>query len=313
MVKKGSITKKIFFALGTVNTLTVREIQGDGTDPAVRILERAKARVLELHKKLSVFDENSEIARINRYAGEKPVKVSEDTFALIERAKRYSGASGGLFDITLSPVTRLWKRALKERRVPDGQDVNAALNLADSEGIITDHANVTVMLKDKGQQIELGSVAKGYAADEVRRIFREEGVNEGIIDLGGTVVNLGRVKKIGVQDPFAGRGKTFAVIDAGEEAVVTSGYYEQFFEQDGKIYHHIIDPRTGRPSETDIAGVTLVGRSAEVLDALTTSAFIAGAEEAVGLIKQFGVEGAFVLKDRRVLVTKGLKKRFSFG
>ena len=164
--------RKIFLALGTVNTLTVFS---DGCEDA---LDRARDRVTELHKKLSAFDSESEIGRINKNAGKAAVKVSSDTLRLIESAVSYSKQTNGLFDITINPLSMLWKNAVRRHSLPENGEVEAKLSLTNYRDILIDRESGTVMLKKEGQALDLGAIAKGFAADEVKRIFLEENINE---------------------------------------------------------------------------------------------------------------------------------------
>lgn len=168
------------------------------------------------------------------------------------------------------------------------------------------------MLRREGQQFDLGATAKGYAADEAERILAENGVKEAIINLGGTIRVMGEPQKVGIQNPFEKTGVAFASLDISSGAVVTSGLYEQGFTMEGKTYHHIVNPRTGYPSQTELAGVTLVGENAEKLDALSTTAFMLSLPRAVELIRSADAEAVFVNKTGNVYVTDGLKPRFAF-
>lgn len=162
------------------------------------------------------------------------------------------------------------------------------------------------MLRRRGQQLDLGAIAKGYAADEVKRIFISENITEAIINLGGTVINIGRTRRVGLQNPFRKTGETFSFIDVGEKAVVSSGIYEQGFVRNGVTYHHIIDPKTGLPSASPLAGVTLIGDCAAQLDALSTAVCVMSLPEAIALLKRLNTEAVFVTKKGEVFTTQGI-------
>lgn len=217
--------QKIFFALGTVNTITVFE---DGCD---RVLSMAAMRVRELHQKLSIFDQSSEIGIINQFAGEKPVAVSNDTFRLIQNACIYSKITNGYFDITTKPLNTIWKEAFKTGELPSDEIVQNTKWLTDYHDIVLNEQEKTVMLKKRGQQLDLGGIAKGYAADEAKKILLENGIANALINFGGTVINIGENRKIGIRNPFSKEEKPFAKIDIGNKAVVTSGIYEQCIEK----------------------------------------------------------------------------------
>ncbi|MGN1457350.1 MAG: FAD:protein FMN transferase [Acutalibacteraceae bacterium] len=293
--------QKMFFALGTVNTLTVFD------KDSKQALQKAKKRVSELNNMFSVFASQSEVSVINNYAGKKSVKVSGETFHLIEKSVEYSILTDGYFDITISPVSMLWKKALKTKTIPSESQIQRAAGYINYRDILTDSCSNSVMLKKQGQQIDLGAIAKGYAADEIRRIFTENNIFDAVINLGGTVINMGQSRKVGIQNPFLKTGTPFAYITVQDKAVVSSGLYEQSFTKDGKIYHHIISPKTAYPSDSELMGVTLVGDNAEKLDALSTAVFIMGTEKALNLINKLNIDAVFITKEKKVFATNGLK------
>ena len=166
------------------------------------------------------------------------------------------------------------------------------------------------MLKNKGQQIDLGAIAKGYAANEVRNILHAYGVENALINFGGTVINIGQQRNIGIQMPFAPNGQSAASIKVENgKAVVSSGLYEQFCIINDQFIHHISDIRTSKPSDSGLIGVTLVGDNSEELDALATAAFIMGAEKSMELLKQLNIEALFITYDKKLYVTENLRER----
>ena len=218
-----TITKiqKMFFALGTVNSVTLYD------EAHEQAFCEVKSRVLQLNDMLNAYDERSEVSAINRNAGVKSVRVSPETFALIEDSVRFSVLSKGLFDITTRPLSLIWKNAIKNKSLPDYIEVMRAALLSSYRDIILNRDDMSGMLRRRGQELDLGAIAKGYAADEAKRILTEHGVSEAIINLGGTVINLGEMRKIGLQKPFEETGTPFAYLAVGERAVVSSGIYEQ--------------------------------------------------------------------------------------
>ncbi len=290
-------TQKIFFAMGTVNTITVFE-------EADEALSAAKKRVKDLDRKLSAYSHDSEIFAINSRAGIAPVAVSMDTFILIKHSVMYSRITDGLFDITSRPLSQLWKNVVKCGQLPDENTLKEARKLVNYKDIILDYPKRMVMLKNKGQQIDLGAIAKGYAADEVRNILHTYGIENAIINFGGTVINMGQQRNTGIQKPFASNGEFIVSIQIGNgKAVVSSGLYEQFCIINDQFIHHISDIRTGKPSDSGLIGVTLVGDNSEELDALATAAFIMGAEKSMELLKQLNIEALFITYDKNLYVT----------
>ena len=295
---------RIFPAMGTVCSVTVR---GDRAEAAAAAV---KGRIMELHEKLNAYDPCSEISRINRNAGGPFTEVSADTLQLIKRSLRFSEQTDGVFDITTTPLSRLWKDAIKKKRLPAEQDVRRAAALANYRDVTVDGSRV--LLKRPGQQIDLGAIAKGYAAEEAKRILTSYGVSDALINFGGTVVAIGKPQTVGIQDPFAGTGVPCAWVTVQNKAVVTSGLYEQGFQAGGKTYHHIVDPKTGYPSDAETAGITLVGENAEELDALSTAAFILPMGKAGKLLRSRGIDAVFITKRGNVYLTDGLMDNFRF-
>ena len=297
--------QKIIFAMGTVNTITAYE-------HADAALTAAKNRVTELHRRLSAYAGDSEISAINLNAGIAPVQVSADTFSLIERAVRYSEITGGCFDMTARRLAQLWKQAIQSARMPDDASLLLARESVQFQDIMLDRRNRTVMLKHKGQQLDPGGIAKGYAADEVRLILYKHGVQNAVINLGGTVINLGDTRTVGLQMPFAENGQYFASLQIADGmAAVTSGVYEQCRMIGGKRIHHIADPRTGFPSDSGLIGVTLIGENAEELDALATAVLILGAAESVEILRQREIGAVFITDERQVFVTENLRGKLT--
>lgn len=292
--------QKVFFALGTVCTLTV--FDGD----SLHALKRAKDRVMAIHNAINAYDPQSEVSAINRSAGIGFVRVSAPTLRLIIDSVAYSRITAGSYDITTRPISSLWKTAVKARELPPADTVANTAMLTCYRDILIDSAHSAVMLRRRGQQLDLGAIAKGYAADEVRRIFRSENIPQAIINLGGTVINMGQTRRIGIQNPFGATGEIFSFIEVGDKAVVSSGVYEQGFVKDGVTYHHIIDPTTGYPSASPIAGVTLIGDNAAQLDALATAVCVMPVPMAVAMLNHYRIQGVFVTKDHHVFTTQGV-------
>lgn len=294
-----------FFALGTVNTITAFGVD----DPAP--LLPAKARVLELNDRLSAFQPDSEVSRINRAAGAGFVPVHADTFELIRAAVRYSALSEGAFDLTVRPVVSLWGIGKKGPYVPSEKELAQVRPLVDYRSVVFDEADRSVMLRASSQAIDLGGIAKGYAADEVRRLLALHGVSQAVVNLGGTVAVMGACRTVGVQHPRKATGVPMGILPLCNQAAVTSGSYEKFFVKDGVRYHHILDPRTGRPARSGLMGVTLIGRSAMELDALTTAVFVLGPADGMDLVRQLDLQAVFITDDLDVFITPELKDSFS--
>lgn len=295
----------LFFALGTANSVSVPADAGE------HVLRLAQERVTELNNRLSVFREDSEISRVNEAAGRRFVEVHPDTLTLVRASVRYSELTGGVFDLTARPLVALWGIGKKEKFIPSPQEIEQARALVNFRDILIREKNNALMLRRPGQALDLGAIAKGYAADEVRKLLFAQGVSDALVNLGGTVVAMGRPREVGIQHPWKPTGTVLGKLRVKDQAVVTSGFYEKYFLRDGIRYHHILDPRTGYPSDSGLAGVTLIGGSAMELDALATAIFILGPEKGAALLQRCGAEAIFITQSGDVMTTNGLKNEFT--
>jgi thiamine biosynthesis lipoprotein len=259
----------------------------------------------------------SELGRINNYAGIEPVKVSGELIAVLDRALQYAELSGGAFDPTVGPLVKLWGIGSEAPRIPGGPEIAEALSLINWQDVRVDHERETVFLQKPGMALDLGAIAKGYAADEAAALIRAAGLKRGIIDLGGNIMALGSRSwnnpwRIGIQDPDRKRGDYLGVLLVEDKSVVTSGIYERYFEFEGWRYHHILSTRDGYPVENGLLSVTIAADFSIDADGLSTSAFALGYEKGRALIESVpGAEAIFVFTDKSVRGTAGALKIFS--
>ena len=300
--------QKTFFALGTINSVSVF-YEENRKAQIMEILNQIKLRTLILDDMFSVFKENSEITKINKAAGKMSVKVSHETYKIIQRAIEFSRVSNGAFDISAGSLSRLWRKAKKESRVPDIEEIKKQKELTNYRDIVM--ADYKVGLSKKGQEIDLGGIAKGYAADEAKIILLEENITDAIINFGGTVINIGDEKQIGIQNPDAKTGISIGRLKVRQQAVVTSGLYERYYMKDGNQYHHIINPKTGMPSQSGLLSVTVIGDSALEMDALSTGFFVAGLEDGIKILNKYSAEVIVIDTCKDVFLTKGLVDKFA--
>jgi thiamine biosynthesis lipoprotein len=264
----------------------------------------------------------SGIVAVNARAGVEPVKVRADLIEVLEKALHYAELSGGAFDPTVGPLIRLWGIGTDAARVPGEDEIARARELVNWRDVLVDRASGTVFLRREGMALDLGAVAKGYAADEAARIASEAKVKRAVIDFGGNIVVLGwRGEKggeplpwrIGIQDPLSGRGAYIGSLQARDKSVVTSGVYERFFEEGGKRYHHILSPATGYPVDNGLLSVTIVAGHSADADALSTTVFVLGFEEGKALVDSIpDTEAIFIFDDSSVSFTGGLDGIFTF-
>lgn len=281
---------------------TVVQIEVWGADQDM--IEHCRKMCETYEQMLSATIETSEISKINNADGE-PVSVSDDTAELIEKGIEYGEISGGLFDITIAPASGLWNFTDNEdKTLPDPDELAEAVSHIDYRCVHVD--GNTVVLTDPEAQIDLGGIAKGYIADRLKEYLEGEGIEHALIDLGGNMLALGGRYdgtdfRIGLQKPFAETGTAMAALSINDQSVVTSGDYERYFEKDGVIYHHILDPATGYPVQNDLDQVTIISDRSVDGDALSTTCFAMGLEDGMELIRSLdGVEAIFVTKDGEI-------------
>ncbi|SHI73534.1 FAD:protein FMN transferase [Lutispora thermophila] len=300
------------YLLGTQVSITLYDSQNE------RIIDEAFKRISEIESKMSINNENpSEITKLNEASGTQDVKLSEDTFYVLEKGRYYSKLSDGKFDITIGPLVKLWNIGTSNAAIPDNNLLVEKLKLVDYNKLSLNKDNLTAKLELSGMIVDLGGIAKGYAADEVATILKKHGVNHAIINLGGNILALGanvnkQPWKIGIQDPFYPRNDYMGIVEVIDKAVVTSGIYERYFEVDGKRYHHILDPKTGYPADNGLAGVSIITDKSIDADGLSTSIFLLGVDKGLELIESLdNTEAIFITTDKKVYLSSGLKSNFT--
>lgn len=307
--KQKSVIKQ-FLALGTIIQL---KVYGEKTEEAI---DEVVNKLNDIDDKMSVFKEYSEASRINENAGKLPQKVSKDTYFLLKKAVEYSELLKGTFDPTIRPLVDLWGIGTENAKIPSESEIINKLKLVDYRDIILNEEESSIKLKNEGQKIDFGGIAKGYAADEVRSILEKNKIKSALIDLGGNIFALGKKSdgtawNIGIQNPFNTRGECVGVINAINKSVVTSGNYERYFLRDGKRFHHIIDPQTGYPSDSEIISATIVSDKSLDGDGLSTGIYIMGLNESMKLIESLkNIDAIFITESKKVYVTSGIKGNF---
>lgn len=278
---------------------------GENAQDAV---EAAVARLFELDALLSVTNAKSEVAALNAADGTN-VTLSPEVYGLLETAAFYSEKFAGYFDVTISPVVDLWGFYTDHFAVPDAAAVQESLTHVNYHFINFKEA-FTVSLDD-GAQIDLGAIAKGYAAEQIREIFADYGIENAIIDLGGNILAFGNKPNaspwhVAVRDPVDST-EQLCTLTVSDKALVTSGSYQRYFEQDGVRYHHIMDPKTGAPAESDLISVTVITDDALYADALSTALFVMGFNRATAYWRSSpDFEAIFVMASGETLCTPGV-------
>jgi thiamine biosynthesis lipoprotein len=268
-------------------------------------------RLREIENAMSANLEDSDLGRINAAAGLAAVAAGPDTIGALKRAVQFAELSRGAFDPTVGPLVKLWGIGSDDERIPSEEEIARALSLINWRDIIIDEDAGTVFLARPGMRIDLGAIAKGYAADEAARIIAEAGIERALIDLGGNILACGAKEdgspwRVGIQNPAAGRGAYIGVAEVKNKTLVTSGVYERFFESGGRRYHHILSTRSGYPVDSGLLSVTVIGDNSMDADALSTSLFALGYDEGRALAESMAnTEAVFVFTDLSVRGTSG--------
>ena len=248
--------------------------------------DRAAAELLRREALFSATKDGSDIRRINTAHGQ-PVTVDPETAEMIAKALEIGGESGGALNIALYPVSQLWGFTQEAPRVPEPDAVAAALSHTDLSQVQMDGSTITV---PDGMALDLGCIAKGYTAKQLRQFLEENGVRTALLSLGGNIEAIGCKPdgspwQIGIADPFS-PDRTICTFASGGGSIVTSGSYQRYFEQDGRRWHHILDPETGYPADNGLVSVTVIGTDGTACDALSTALFVMGKDRAVEFWKK---------------------------
>ena len=291
--------------MDTVVTVTIY----DGDDD---VLSGAMKLCKQYENLLSRTIEGSDVYEINHSSGQ-PVQVSDDTAELLKTALDIAEKSKGAFDPTVLPLVELWD-VTNSKTVPSDSDIQTALQSVNYKNISLDGNTVTAK---NGAQLDLGGIAKGFISDKLKIYLKENGVKSAIINLGGNTLLVGDKNgkdfSVGVQKPLGKQNELSARITMSDKTAVTSGVYQRYFEQNGKIYHHILDPKTGYPTDNGIYAVTVLTNSSTVADGLSTACLILGIEKGAELAKQYGAELFFIDKNGEITLTDGLSSQTENG
>lgn len=297
-----------FFAMDTYIELTA---SGENADAS---LATAQKRIEELEHLWSVTDKKSEIYALNHSKGQS-LLLSDDTAALLSFALEVAQKTNGALEPTIYPVLAAWGFATEERNTPSEQEIAQSMELVGYENVELIGNTATLPI---GMQVDLGAVGKGYASDEVAEILRENEINSALLDVGGSVQMIGKKPdgsdwKIGLKNPLS--DGNLGVLSISDCVVVTSGNYERYFiGEDGKRYGHIIDPATGRPTENELASVTVIAKDAKLCDGLSTALFVMGLENASDYWKKHqDFDMILIMENGEIHLTEGIKNNFSLS
>ncbi len=289
---------------------------------AKKAINAGFSEIKRLETLLNYFSDKSELSAINRAAGEQPVKVSAETFEIIKKALYVSESSGGAFDATLAPVITLWDFSKKNKApsIPSLLTVQKNLALTGFQKIFMNEERSEVQLAQKDMEIDLGGIAKGYAADRAISLIKAMGTKAALVAIAGDIRGFGmsttnRPWKVGIQNPRTEPGTekpwedVIAALSLENRAISTSGDYQRFFMVEGKRFHHILDPTTGFPAETDLISASVIAPEGYISDGLSTAVFVLGLEKGLQLLEKMNIDGVLITKDKQVFITDGLKSK----
>ena len=293
------------FAMDTYMSLTAYgEKAEDAVTEAIHEIQRLDAM-------FSVGNTDSDVTTANMQGS---ATVSDETAYLVEQSLEISRKTDGAFDITIYPVMELWGFTTKNYKVPQADELQETLKRVSYENVsLKDHE---LVLKNNAQ-IDFGGIAKGYTSSRVMQIFKEYGIEHGMVNLGGNVQTLGTKTdgtawRVAIQSPQGGN-QYLGVLETSDQAVITSGGYERYFEENGVTYHHIIDPKTGYPSDSDLTSVTIVCADGTKADALSTSFFVMGLQKAESFYENTDLDFDVILltKDNQIYISEGIAQNFT--
>ena len=297
--------------MGTIFEILVVETPGARIEPA---MDAAFTEIARLEDLMSEWRPGSKISRVNTEAGRSSVQVSPEILEVLREAKAVSEASSGAFDASWAALRGVWDFQSEQAAPPAVGLTSAKARLVDYRRIRVDESTATVQLERAGMAIGLGGIAKGYALDRAAAILRARGLTDFVLYAGGQVLVSGhrgqRPWRVGIQHPRRA-DVYFAYFSPGNGSVSTSGDYEHFFVKDGVRYHHILDPKTGRPAPRTVA-VTVVTPKGVSADAWSTALFVLGPEEGMAVAQRAGIEALFIDPQMRVSMTPGIRRELTF-
>jgi thiamine biosynthesis lipoprotein len=298
-----------------MGTLISQKIYGTNGQVAI---DEVLQRITYLETLLTFNASEGDIYSLNQNAGKEKVELNPVTLKVLRKSQQVAEISNGAFDITIGPLVKSWGIGAGFKGEPSTTELQKALALINYNDLeIDDHS---ARLKKPGQMVDLGGIAKGYIGDEVIEIYKKNGIKSGFVNLGGNVVTLGSKPDgspwtVGIQHPrkeeVSDEHQILGSVSVRNKAVVTAGDGQRYAIEDGKRYHHILDPVTGYPAESGLMSVTLIMDSSFDADALDTAVFVLGLEKGMDLIKKYGgIEAIFITTDKEIIITDGLKGNF---
>jgi thiamine biosynthesis lipoprotein len=310
--QKEKVYRKSSILMDTVVTITVGS---DSKIHAEDAIDKAFSEIEKLGKLFDFYSSESEVSLINKNAGISEQKVSPEVLEILDRALFISEKTGGAFDVTIGPVITLYDFYKKIK--PEENDIKRNLPLVNYRELIIDKNKSTVFLSKKGMLVDLGGIAKGYAADKAVETLKRNGIHSGIVSVAGDIKCFGlkpdgKPWKIGIRNPRAeGPEDIMATVNLSDMAISTSGDYERYFILNGKRYHHLVSPKTGHPAE-ECRSVTVMAKKGVLADAFATGVFILGPERGLKVLEKAGFDGVIVDKGGKIYLTPDIKSKIEF-
>lgn len=287
-------------AMGTIVSVTLYESDDDKIDDIF-------SYIYSLDSMISRYNEKSYIAMINSNAGISPVTVPDEVYGLVKVSLEMAKETDGLFNPAIGPLSSLWGFGTEDARVPSSDEIESVLPLLDWRKIKLSDDDNSVFLENEGMAIDLGAVGKGWAADMIDSYLDELCVEHALVNLGGNVLLHGgkadgSAWRVGIRDP-ENLSSSYASVAIEDGTVITSGGYQRYIEKDGEVYHHILNPETGYPFQTDILSATVIGDSGTLSDMLSTVIFASGSDKAEEIADKHDVSIILKLTDGSVINT----------
>ena len=282
------VTRKV---LGTNGSIRIWSKLGSADEDVSRVAAGlAFDHIEEIGRELNLYNQHSDLWEVNKAAGVRAVRVSERFFTVLKRALVVAELSEGAYDPTVGPLVLLWRQALSSRVLPSQEHIQQAVQLVGYKFVKLDEEAQTVKLLKRGMILDLGGIAKGFAADDAARLLEEEGVHAATVELGGDVAAFGTKPdgsafRIPIQNPFSPGGQPVGIVNGTDFGVVTSGNYQQYVVIGGQRFSHLVDPRTG-VSVAGLASCTVTGPDAMTCDALATAICVVGARKGRALTEK---------------------------
>ena len=329
--EKEKMYKESRIVMDTFCTITV---VSPSRKEAKEAIEAGFTEVKRLEQLLNFFSVDSEVTALNRASGREPVKVSRDTLDVIKKTVEIANYTDGAFDPTIGPLMRLWGFSNQNPKpsIPLENKIKDALRFVDYKKIKINDLSSQIFLEEKGMEIDLGGIAKGYAADRAIETIKAKGIKAALVAIAGDIKTFGlkpdlQPWKIGIQNPriesgvslrpMGGQGPgvmneedIFASLYIKDKAISTSGDYQRFFIQNGKQYHHILNPGTGYPA-AGVISVSIIAPEGYMADGLSTGIFVLGPDKGIKLLESMGFDGMIVDANKKIFITKNLKGKIN--